>query len=106
MKVVIYSAIIGALLSSSFVYISLEDGFAYPHSWGVSDGWTISSCNGVSNHSGCDILASVFNSLSGVSTGMDEFLEVFLQVVTLIGMGYICFFIAGMMIKLLIQWKK
>ena len=65
----IYSAIIGALLSSSFVYITLEDGFAYPHSWGVADGWAISSRNGVSNHSGCDILASVFNSLSGVSTG-------------------------------------
>tara|TARA_A100000164_G_scaffold75317_1_gene63433 strand:- start:901 stop:1017 length:117 start_codon:yes stop_codon:yes gene_type:complete len=38
LKVVIYSAIIGALLSSSFVYITLEDGFAYPHSWGVADG--------------------------------------------------------------------
>ncbi len=39
MRIVIYSAIIGAILGSSFVYITLEDGFAYPYSWGLVDGW-------------------------------------------------------------------
>ena len=39
MRTVIYSAIIGAILGSSFVYITLEDGFAYPYSWGLVDGW-------------------------------------------------------------------
>ena len=39
MRIVIYSAIIGAILGTSFVYITLEDGFAYPYSWGLVDGW-------------------------------------------------------------------
>ena len=39
MRIVIYSAIIGTILGSSFVYITLEDGFAYPYSWGLVDGW-------------------------------------------------------------------